>query len=105
MIDEAILPAVHPRLGAALVTPSIRYRPLVVDGVALAWLDDARATRLVQFRTVFRVGEDSVMLAETLRDFDGRSAALADVAETLRSQGELPARRDERYAEAPTSGP
>jgi 8-oxo-dGTP pyrophosphatase MutT (NUDIX family) len=101
MIDEAILPAVHARLAAALAIPSVRYRPLTVDGTALGWLDDARAARLVPFRTVFRVGKESIAVAETLRDCDWRSAALADVAQALRDQGEFPAWRDELYAVAP----
>jgi len=102
MIDESILPAIRARLAAAFATPPIRYRPLVVDGAALGWLDDARAARLASFRTVFRIGKDSIALAETLRDCDWRSAALADVTQALRDQGEFPAWRDELYAAAPT---
>lgn len=104
MIDEAILPAIHARLAAALAIPSVRYRPLTVDGAALGWLDDARAARLAAFRTVFRVGKESVALVETLRDCDWRSAALADIAQALRDQGEFPAWRDEPYAVAPMFG-
>jgi 8-oxo-dGTP pyrophosphatase MutT (NUDIX family) len=104
MIDEAILPAIHARLAAALAAPSIRYRPLIVGGTTLGWLDDARASRLVSFRTVFRVGIDSISIAETLRDCDWRSAALADVIQALRDQGEFPAWRNELYAVAPTFG-
>jgi 8-oxo-dGTP pyrophosphatase MutT (NUDIX family) len=104
MIDEAILPAIHARLAAALAAPSMRYRPLIVDGIALGWLDDARAARLASFRTVFRVGKDSIALAETLHDCDWRSAALADVTQALREQGEFPAWRDELYAVALTFG-
>jgi 8-oxo-dGTP pyrophosphatase MutT (NUDIX family) len=104
MIDEAILPAIYARLAAALATPSIRYRPLIVDGTTLGWLDDARASRLASFRTVFRVGIDSISIAETLRDCDWRSAALADVIQALRDQGEFPAWRNELYAVAPTFG-
>ena len=73
MIDESILPAIRARLAAAFATPPIRYRPLVVDCAALGWLDDARAARLASFRTVFRIGKDSIALAETLRDFADRS--------------------------------
>src|SRR3989454_1785734 len=105
MIDEAILTAIHARLAAALATPSMHYRPLVVDGTVLGLLDDARAARLVPFRAIFRVAKESVALAETLRDCDWRSAALADVTQALRDQGEFPAWRDELYAVAPTFGP
>ena len=104
MIDEAILPAIHARLAAALAIPSVRYRPLTVDGTALGWLDDKRTARLASFRTVFRIGKDSIALAETLRDCDWRSAALADVTQALRDQDEFPAWRDELYAVAPMFG-
>ena len=104
MIDAAILPAIHARLAAALATPPIRYRPLIIDGTALGWLDDARAARLVPFRTEFRITKESIALAESLRDCEWRSAAFADVTQALREKGEFPAWRDELYAVARTFG-
>ena len=104
MIDAAILPAIEARLAAALATPPIRYRPLVIDGTPLGWLDDGRAARLIPFRAVFRVTKESVALAESLRDCEWRSAAFADVTQALREKGEFPAWRDELYAVATTFG-
>ena len=44
-----ILPAIHARLAAMLGAPHPRYRPWEVDGHAVGWLDDMRASRLVGF--------------------------------------------------------
>jgi len=104
MIKGAILPAICARLRAALAAPSIPLRPLVVDGFALGLLDDARAAQLARFETVFRVGDDRVVFADRLRSSDERSAALVDVTNALRSDGEFPAWRDELYAVAPSFG-
>lgn len=101
MIEAAILAAIHERLDRALAPPTIRYRPFVVDGVALGRIDDARAARLAQFGPgLFIVDRDAVHLAGRLRECESRSAALAEVALTLRAEGALPAWRDELYAAA-----
>jgi 8-oxo-dGTP pyrophosphatase MutT (NUDIX family) len=104
MIDEAILPAIHARLAAALTAPSIRYRPLIVDGATLGWLDDARTAKLARFDTVFRIDNTLIVFTATLRNCEQRSAALVDVTNTLRAQGEFPAWRDELSAVSPTFG-
>ena len=104
MIEGAILPAIHARLDAALAAPSIRYRPLIVDGIALGWLDDARAARLARFDTVFRVDNARIVFAATLRNCEERSASLIGVTNTLRAKGEFPAWRDELYAASSTFG-
>jgi len=104
MIEGAILPAIYARLCAALAAPSIRLRPLMVDGVALGWLDDGRVAQLARFETVFRVDEDRVAFADRLRSSVERSSALVDVTSALRSEGEFPAWRDELYAVAPSFG-
>src|SRR4029079_13667178 len=102
MIETAILPAIHARLAALLATPMIALRPLIVDGVTLGWLDDARAQRLSRFDTVFRVDDRHIAFVPTLRDCEERSAALAEVANALRGEDEFPAWRDELYAAAST---
>ena len=84
MIKGAILPAICARLRAALAAPSIRLRPLIIEGTALGWLDGARAAQLARFETVFRVDEDRVVFADRLRSSDDRSAALVDVTNALR---------------------
>jgi 8-oxo-dGTP pyrophosphatase MutT (NUDIX family) len=104
MIEGAILPAIRRRLAAALALPSIHLRPLIVDNIALGWLDDARAKRLARFETVFRIDNDCIVFAATLRNCEDRSAALVDVTNTLRAQGEFPAWRNELYAASSTFG-
>ena len=105
MSSDAILPAIHARLAAALATPHPRYRPFVVDGAALGALDDARADRLRRFPAL-AVSTAQVAFAPLLARAAAaeRSAALADVALTLRAEGALPAWRDELYAVAPAFG-
>src|SRR5262249_15748271 len=74
------------------------YRPLIVDGVALGSIDDERAERLSTFRDAFRVDRDRITFNDALSDCDRRSAALRDVTQQLRSDGALPAWRNEGYA-------
>jgi 8-oxo-dGTP pyrophosphatase MutT (NUDIX family) len=105
VIDESILTAIRERLARALTLPSTRYRPFVVDGVALGWLDDDRFARLARFGAAFfRVADEAISFAETLRDCQSRSGSIAEVARTLRAEGALPAWRDESYAVMPAFG-
>jgi 8-oxo-dGTP pyrophosphatase MutT (NUDIX family) len=94
----------HARLAAAMASSSMRLRPLIVDGVALGWLDDRRAERLSRFDTMFRVDDERIAFAVALRDCEARSAALFDVTQALRGEDEFPAWRDELYAAASTFG-
>jgi len=105
MNSDAILPAIHARLAAALAAPHPRYRPLLVDGIALGALDDARADRLRHF-PAFAVSSAQVAFAPALAraTANERSAVLAEVALALRAEGALPAWRDELYAVAPAFG-
>jgi 8-oxo-dGTP pyrophosphatase MutT (NUDIX family) len=99
MIEGALLAAIGTRFGIALAAPPTRYRPLLIDGARLGWLDDGRAERLASFGPAyFDVDTEGVTLARSLRDPATRTAALADVCRTLRAEGELPAWRDELYA-------
>lgn len=101
MIDDAILAAIAARLTRALAPPAARYRPFVVGGAVVGYVDDARAARLARFGSrVFAVDDAAVTLAAGARDPARRSAALADVALALRAEGALPAWRDELYAVA-----
>src|SRR5438128_591249 len=104
MIEGAILPAIRARLAAAMAPPPMRLRPLLVDGVTLGWLDDARAERLSRFDTVFRIDNACVQFAASLRHCEERSAALADVTKSLRAEDAFPAWRDEIYAAASDFG-
>lgn len=103
MIDAAILAAIEARLLRDLALPAVRYRPLVVGGVPLGLLDDARATRLAQFDSL-RVTSEAITLDAALASRDARSAALENIALALRAEGALPAWRDERFAVAPEFG-
>ncbi len=105
MIEAAILTAIHVRLAHALAQSTLHYRPLVVDGIALGWLDDARAIRLAQIAPAsFVVDAAAVGFAPRLRNSNARSAAIAEVALTLRAEGALPGWRDELYSVAPAFG-
>ena len=103
MIDAAILAAIEARLLRDLALPAVRYRPLVVGGVPLGLLDDARATRLAQFDSL-RVTSEAITHDAALASCDARSAALENIALALRAEGALPAWRDERFAVAPEFG-
>jgi 8-oxo-dGTP pyrophosphatase MutT (NUDIX family) len=98
VIEPPILAAIHARLDRALARPRLRLRPWLVGDAALGFVDDARAARLERFGTrLFRVGEDRVEFACGVTDAASRSAAMADVAATLRAEGALPGWRDELY--------
>jgi len=99
VIDAAILAAIEARIARAIALPAARYRPFIVDGIAVGLIDDARAARLAAF-DCFDVKRDAVVLRQGLATPDNRSAAIADIAATLRSEGALPAWRDELYAVA-----
>ena len=105
VIEAPILAAIRRRLDRAQVLPPIGYRPFVVAGERVGAIDDPRVARLGAFGSgVFVVDASGVTLAEQLRDFASRTAALADVALALRAEGALPAWRDELYAVATTFG-
>ena len=105
MIDPAILAAIRARLERSLALPAARYRPFIVAGIPLGLIDDARAERLARFGPgLFRIRHDDVALDDRLADDATRSAVLAEVAATLRSEGALPAWRNEPYAIAATFG-
>ncbi|HEX6136095.1 MAG TPA: DUF4743 domain-containing protein [Casimicrobiaceae bacterium] len=103
MIDGSILAAIEARLRRALAPPDARYRPFLVAGAPLGFIDDGRAARLARFEPL-RVEREHVALDERLATSEARSAALAEVALALRAEGALPAWRDERYAIAPHFG-
>ena len=96
VIDTTILAAIEARFVRAFALPDVRYRPLVVDGLRIGFVDDDRAARLARF-AAFRVYEHGVTLEPSLDTCNARSAALADVAFALRAEGALPAWRDEVY--------
>jgi len=100
VIDAAILAAIEARIVRATALPPSGWRRFDAAGTALGVVDDARAARLAGFGC-FDVTPDAVVLDSGLAAPDTRSAAIADVAATLRREGALPAWRDELYAVAP----
>jgi 8-oxo-dGTP pyrophosphatase MutT (NUDIX family) len=103
VIEPAILAAIHARLDRALPGPAVRLRPFVVGDVTAGFIGDARAERLARFGPrFFEVDAERVALANGLRDERSRSAAMADVTRTLRSEGALPGWREELYRVAAT---
>jgi len=105
VIEGAILTAIHARLTQALQFRGAGYRPLVVDGVELGWVDDARAERLAGFGpALFRVDAARVTFMVQPVDRARRSAAFAEVAAALHSEGALPGWRGERVVVAPEFG-
>src|SRR5689334_23232932 len=78
MNGDAILPAIHRRLAAALAGTQPRYRPLIVDGVPLGRVDDERAALLRAIPAVFDVAPQTIALAPRIARASPaeRSAAL-----------------------------
>lgn len=103
MIDDAILAAIAARLGRRAVVPDAGFRRFVAGGLAVGIIDDRRVERLARFEC-FDVSRDAVSLDARLATPDARTAAMAEVAATLRSEGALPGWRDEAYAVTRTFG-
>jgi 8-oxo-dGTP pyrophosphatase MutT (NUDIX family) len=78
--------------------PSAAYAPVVVDSIAIGWVDDYRAARLAAFNDVFQNVDGAIRLRANLRDFESRNRALDQVTRTLADEGLLSAWRNERYA-------
>ena len=95
---SAIVTGIRERLEAILAAPQGRYRPFLVDGDAVGWIDDARAQRLAEFADVLIVDEDQVRFVNGLTSAQARTDAIERVARELSEEGLLSAWRDERYA-------
>ncbi|MFZ5792604.1 MAG: DUF4743 domain-containing protein [Pseudomonadota bacterium] len=74
-----------------------RLRPLVIDGQRLGWILHPFAERLARFPEAFEVTPEAVALKDRYRDYDSRSAAMAEVVAALAAEGALPKLRNERY--------
>ena len=98
--EAAILTAVARRLDGAL-TARRPPHPIIVQGVAVGYVDGARRARLARFTDVFADRDDGALaLAPRLADASARTAALEHVARTLAAEGALTTWRDERFAVA-----
>lgn len=103
MIDASILAAIEARLRDAMGPPLQGLRRFEVEGIAVGLIDDHRALRLGSFDCL-RVSADAVTLDTRLASAQARSAAIAEVTHALRTEGALPAWRDEEYAVAAAFG-
>src|SRR4029453_16274298 len=101
MIDQSTLDTLHQRLVRVLAPPARHYIPLRVEGIAVGFLSDERARRLAKFDDVFRVDAHEASFVPGLATEPERSAAVADVAVQLATEGALTAWRNERYAVCP----
>jgi hypothetical protein len=76
------------------------YRRFRVGAKHVGWVMPDFAVALARFPHVFHVDERQVLLQPRLADFASRSAAVAEVLETLRQEGLVPGWRNEQYAVA-----
>lgn len=100
----SIVTAIRSRLEALLAPPTVPLRRFVVDGDAIGWLDDARASRLEAFSDTLVVAHDHIRFVDALDSHGARSDAMERVTRTLSCEGLLSAWRDERYAVARAFG-
>src|SRR5258708_30282561 len=101
---SAIVTGIRSRIEPLLCSPTMRLRRFVVDGDAIGWLDDVRASRLEAFGDALVVAHDHIRFVDALDSHGARSEAMERVARTLSSEGLLSAWRDERYAVARSFG-
>jgi len=99
-----MLARVAQRLRRALAPPSRAYLPLRVEGETAGRVTPERARRLAGWPDYFLVGADAVDCAPSLTTAAARTAALAEVARTLATEGALTAWRNERYPVAARPG-
>jgi 8-oxo-dGTP pyrophosphatase MutT (NUDIX family) len=94
---SAIVTGIRERLEAILAAPQGRYRPFMVDGDPVGWIDDERALRLAAYADVLIVDHDQVRFAGGIQP-EARTDAMERVARELAEDGLLSAWRSERYA-------
>jgi 8-oxo-dGTP pyrophosphatase MutT (NUDIX family) len=95
---EAIVTGIRERLEAILAAPQARYRPFMVDGDAVGWIDDERARRLAEFPDVLVVDDEQVRFSRALSLPAERTEAMEHLARALSAEGLVSAWRSERYA-------
>jgi 8-oxo-dGTP pyrophosphatase MutT (NUDIX family) len=92
------------RLRRVLAPPARSYEPWIVEGHVVGWIIPERAQRLCEWQDVFRRTTRGVELVAALDTALSRTAALAEVARALSTEGALTRWRDERYAVAVDGG-
>ena len=80
------------------------FRPFAVAGHLVGHIRQDRIERLRAFPDTFVIGPDHIALAPGLEDFASRSAAMEEVLEVLRGEGEFPGWRGEYYPIMPEWG-
>jgi 8-oxo-dGTP pyrophosphatase MutT (NUDIX family) len=98
IVPSQAVAGIAERLGRVLAAPTRTYEPFVVDGHVVGRITSERVQRLVRWRDVFRRSARGIELMPKLDSLGARTAALAEVAQTLAAEGALTAWRDERYA-------
>lgn len=101
---SSIVTGIRSRLEALVAAPTVGLRRFVVDGDAIGWIDDARASRLEAFSDTLVVAHDHIRFVDALDSHGARSDAMERVTRTLSSEGLLSAWRGERYAVARAFG-
>jgi 8-oxo-dGTP pyrophosphatase MutT (NUDIX family) len=74
-----------------------RYLRFLVAGQHVGWVRRDFAPHLTPFGKIFQQDDRAIALLPALRDYDSRSAAMAEVLAALREQGRVPGWRDEFY--------
>jgi 8-oxo-dGTP pyrophosphatase MutT (NUDIX family) len=77
-----------------------KYRPFLVNGAAIGWINRDLVARLRGFPRIFHVAENGVALIPA--GYEARTAAMADVVATLRDEGLVTGWRDEEFPVAST---
>ena len=77
-----------------------KYRPFLVDGAAIGWINRDLVNRLRGFPRIFHVAENGVALIPS--GHEARTAAMADVVTTLRDEELVTGWRDEEFPVAST---
>ena len=75
-----------------------KFRPFVVDGQQVGWVQRDLAAMLDQWPQIFALADDKVSMHDSVGDTEQRTRAVAEVCEALVLQGRLPPNRAELFA-------
>ncbi len=95
---SVIVTGIRERLDAILAAPKDRYRPFVVNGTVIGWVDDLRSARLAEFVAILVVDNDQIRFVPRLATPLARTDAMEALARQLSAEGACSAWRHERYA-------
>ncbi len=89
---------IHNRLRAARQFDPAAHVPLLCEGKPIGWLRKAAAQRVLVWPGIFKRDATGVRVSESLNGIDARTAAVAEVVNTLHQEGVITGWRNERYA-------